>query len=197
MKRKVAGAVLCGGKSRRMGQDKASLRMRPGVSQLDYLLGVLEPFCERRLVCLGPDGAADRDLPSDVMGVRDVEDCEGPMAGVLAALRAAEGLPVLAVACDMPLIEGAALVQILNRRDSEKLATAFVSADGMAEPMFCIYENACLGQLEGLAKEGMYSLRRFLSRVDIERVAPAEGLFLANVNEPAELERIRRRLRSQ
>ena len=187
---------MCGGASRRMGTDKASLQMREGITQLDYLLGLLEPFCEMRAVCIGPASEKERQVPERVLQIRDASDCSGPMAGVIAALREARGGPVLALACDLPFLNASALVQILNRRDSSRLATAFLSADGLPEPLCCVYESACLGPLEALAREGKTSLRRFLENTPIEPVVPADGQVLANVNDASDLQRARGRLGS-
>lgn len=180
-----------------MGVDKANLHMREGVSQLDYLLGILDRFCVGRAVCIGAESKDQRQVPRDVLQLRDAAECSGPMAGVIAALREAGGQAVLVVACDMPLLDEGALVQIVNRRDPDRLATTFVSTDGKPEPMCCIYEGSSLIYLERLAAAGKSSLRRFLSEVEVEEVLPADGVILANVNDVSDLEEARRRLREQ
>ena len=177
-----------------MGADKAAMQMRKGQSQLAYLLDLVEPFCERRALCLGPASAAKRKAPEDVLPLRDVELCSGPMAGVVSALRVAGGTPVLAIACDLPLLTADAVLQLVNRRDPDKLATAFIAGDGRPEPLCCLYEEACLPLLEAAARKGQTSLRRFLIEAEIERVLPASSVFLANVNHRSDLERLRRYL---
>lgn len=194
VKRDILGVVLCGGASRRMGRDKAAMEMRPGVSQLDYLLGLLEPFCEARGICVSREDEREKSVGPEVLRIRDGSQGLGPMAGVIAALEAAGGRAVLALACDMPLLDAGALLQILNRRDPQKQATAFLSADGQPEPLCCVYEASSLGALQSLAAAGKLSLRRYLEDAEIEAVEAAEGAVLANVNDPAELENIRRSL---
>ena len=180
-----------------MGTDKADMEMRVGVSQLDYLLGLLDPFCVQRAVLLGPKSAPERQVEEGVARIRDVESCAGPMAGVIAALKAGEGKAVLVLACDLPLLDAGALLQIVNRRDQDKFATVFVGGDGNPEPLCCLYESRCLRFLEALAGDQKLSLRRFLNEVEIERVLPASGEMLANVNDASELEKVRLRLRPE
>ncbi len=176
--------------------DKALIEVRPRVSQLDYQLGLLEPFCSRLAASVGSASNEDRALPDGVARVFDLPEVEGPMSGLIAALREAAGLPVLAVACDMPFLEPAHLVQLLNRRDARALGTSFLAADGMPDPMCSVYEPSSLPVLEGLAAEGKWSLRRFLLENEIERIEVGKGLFLASVNDPDQLELARRSLGS-
>lgn len=194
MKRDLLGVALCGGASRRMGSDKAALIVRPGVVQLDYVLGLLDLICQQRAASVGRAGGAERLLPSDVARICDAEGIAGPMAGVVAALRFARGKAILVCACDMPYLEARHLVQLVNRRDPEKAATAFLASDGSPEPMCAIYEAACLEQLEARAAQGNQSLRDFLRESSVEPVAVDEPESLASVNDPAALRRARAQL---
>ncbi|MDQ8180430.1 molybdenum cofactor guanylyltransferase [Pelagicoccus sp. SDUM812005] len=194
MKRQVLGVVLCGGKSSRMGADKALVEVRPGVSQLERQLALLETFCLKRAVSVGPQGGPQRSVPLGVAEIYDVEGVRGPMAGLIAALKEADGWPVLAIACDMPYLEVSQLLMLLSRRVPALQATAFLAADGMPDPMCAVYEPAALAELERLAAEGKGSLRRFLQGPQVERLAVEDPLFLASVNDPADLQAARRRL---
>ncbi len=177
-----------------MGRDKASLEVRPGQVQLERQLELLELYCRKLAVSVGPPTRQKRTLPERVAPIEDVEGLEGPMSGVLAALRAAEGWPVLAVACDMPYLEASHLLMLVNRRNPEMLASAFVASDGMPDPMCAIYEASALAELEALAAEGKGSLRRFLQGPRVERIAVEKPLFLASVNDSHDLDAARRRL---
>lgn len=193
MKRDVLGVVLCGGKSSRMGSDKASLEVRPGQRQLERQLELLGRYCRKLAVSVGPLSREKRSLPAEVEAIGDVEGLEGPLSGVLASLRSAEGWPVLAVACDMPFLEASHLLMLVNRRDPDKLASAFVASDGMPDPMCAVYEAAALPELESLAAEGKGSLRRFLQDTRVQRIEVERPLFLASVNDPGDLDAARQR----
>jgi len=190
----VTGALLAGGASRRMGTDKALLEMRPGVRQLDYTLALLRSVCDEVVACVGAGERDNMRLPDGVTAIRDTEDVEGPMAGIMAALEAAGGRAVLAVACDMPYLEEELLKELVAGRDAGKLATAFVAADGKPEPMCAIYEGASLGPLTQLARDHRSSLRAFLDDYSVALIRPDQPGRLASVNDPNELESARRQL---
>ena len=192
MKREILGMVLCGGQSRRMGEDKAELEIRPGLTQLEYSLSLLGQFCLRVSVSVGPQGRHRRGLPDGVEEVFDLEEVEGPFSGVLAGLRRAGGWPLLVVACDMPYLEPAVLLQLVSRRNPQKLATCFVAADGKPDPMCALFEAGSWAALEDLAANGRLSLRRFLEDGMVEKILPADPQFLASVNDPEGLSAARR-----
>lgn len=192
MKRPILGVALCGGRSSRMGADKARLEVRPGITQLEYTAQLLGAVCEE--VALGVGRGADRSsFPAGFRLIEDAAEVDGPMAGVLAALRASAGRPTLVVACDMPYLEARHLVQLVNRRDPEKRATAFLAGDGSPDPMCALYESNCLPALEACARRGWSSLRRFLAETEVERVVADDPAFLASVNDPAALAEARSR----
>ena len=195
MKRKLLGLVMSGGESRRMGRDKASLEVRPGVTQLEYICQLLGKFCERVAVSTGPRERGSIALPDGVESISDVEEIGGPMSGVVAGLRAAAPYGVLAVAVDMPFVETSHLLQLLGRRDETKRASAFVAEDGSPDPMCAIYEAASLPELEKRGQAGRGSLRRYLQGDLVERIALEGPYWLASVNDPRAFEAARERLR--
>lgn len=194
MKRSILGMVLSGGKSRRLGQDKAQLSFHDGMSQLDYMLSLMDAFCDSLAISCRRSQFEERSSRFDAALISDVEGLEGPAAGVLGGLRYAEGRAVLAVACDMPLLNAAALLKLLSLRNPEKLATCFIAGDGKPEPMCAVYEAACLPVLEEWIGNGNFSLRRFLENVDVELIAFNEPQLLASVNTFEDVEAARKRL---
>lgn len=197
MKRAMLGLALCGGASSRMGENKALLEVRPGVTQLEYALGLLGLVCSRVAAGVGRERREDLALPAGVEQVVDEREVGGPMASVLGALRGAGDKAVLVIACDMPFLEASLLVQLVNRRDREAFATAFVAGDGAPEPLCAVYEPRCLAAMEALAREGKTSLRRFLLDVAVERIALERPQLLASVNERSQLEAARRHFASR
>ena len=121
MKRPILGLVLAGGASRRLGRDKALLRFREGENQLDWTLRLLEPFCERLAISCQEHQKAVRRTSIDVELVVDDPAYSGPLAGVIAGLRYAAGEAVLAVACDMPLLDASAVAQVVALTPPESI----------------------------------------------------------------------------
>ncbi len=177
-----------------MGQEKSELEIHPGVTQLEYLLSILNKMCSRTAVSVRKGQA----LTSSELSAKVIEDDEGdkgPMAGVLASLRAAEGLPVLVVACDMPFLDAPVILQLLSRREANKRASCFTGEDGLPEPLCAVYESSALPLLENRLREGRLSLRNFLLDEEVEFIELAKPRLLASVNTPEEADEARQRLR--
>ena len=94
------GAVLAGGAGSRMGEPKALVELagRPLISY--PLSAVAEAGLEPAVVA-----KPDSELPElDCRLIEEPSEPRHPLCGVLAALSAAEGRPVVALACDMPFV---------------------------------------------------------------------------------------------
>jgi len=193
---RLFGLVLAGGASSRMGLDKALAEVREGVPQLDWSLNALSPFCRTVWLSVGNEERCEG-LGFPIEGaVFDEPEVPGPMAGVIAGLKRASGNGIFVLACDMPYLDAAVLLQLKSRRNPESLATCFVGADGRPEPLCAIYESAALAALEDCVGNEWYSLRRFLEESDTERVTPSQSRWLSSVNTPGEMKEAKSRLRS-
>ena len=191
-KDRLYGLVLAGGESSRMGDDKARLEIREGVSQLDWSLRALSPFCHTVWISVRDENRS-KELAIPAEGsVYDEVDIPGPMAGVIAGLKRADGNGIFALACDMPYVDAAALLQLKSRRARDSLATCFLGADGKPDPMCAIYEAAALPELLERVSKEWFSLRRFLEGPQVERVTLSQSQWLASVNTPQDLERAKR-----
>src|SRR5215472_3626417 len=102
----TACIVLAGGRSTRMGSDKALLPL-PGQDRLTFierLVSTLTPLCaETILVARDAAGAANYTFP-DVQIVTDKMPDQGPLMGLYSGLSAIHTQRALVVAVDMPFI---------------------------------------------------------------------------------------------
>ncbi len=181
-------AVLAGGESRRMGQDKAAL-MWQGQTLLERIVQTAQQVAPRVLV-VGRARPASGALDF-VPFLPDAQPGEGPLRGLEAALHFAGRAGVLAVACDMPLLSADALRWLLAQASvaapgAEGLA---VRNSGQWEPLFSVYGAACLPRVRERLAQGQRSLHRL---IDSGGFAAAEappwvGAQLVNVNTPADL----------
>jgi molybdopterin-guanine dinucleotide biosynthesis protein A len=185
---RIAGAILAGGQSRRMGKNKAILdlagtaliertinRMRPQVSEL--ILNVHE-----RTPALGVYGLP---VVADAGG-----DHQGPLAGILAVLRWAEaaGIARIAtVAVDTPFFP-ADLVQRLAAAAQDK-AMAVASSGGRLHPVFGLWGTALASELERQIGKGLRSAQAWVALHDAGvvdwPVMPYDPFF--NINQPADV----------
>ena len=186
----VAGAVLAGGRSRRMGRDKALLEVdgRPMArSVLDALVaaGVGPLFVvggdARRLAALGAALVADR-FPG-----------EGPLGGVITALHhVGEAAPlVLVAACDLPDLDRTVLDPLLEAARSTAAADppqAIVPRAGRLHPACAVWAVSAAPPLRTAYDAGERSLHGALVRVRVE-IVDVPAAPLRNINTPEQLAR--------
>jgi molybdopterin-guanine dinucleotide biosynthesis protein A len=180
----LTGLLLAGGRSERMGADKATLAYA-GEPQVVRAHRVLAQVCTRVLVSVREDQARDKLFTSFEL-VIDQPANAGPAAGLLAAWRVVPGAALLVLAVDLPLVDAAVLERLIAARDPEALATAFVHADGTVEPLCTIWEPAALDRLRAGARNPDLSLRKVLEADTTRRVSLEDAACLKSVNTPEE-----------
>ncbi|MDX1569921.1 MAG: molybdenum cofactor guanylyltransferase [Xanthomonadales bacterium] len=179
----LRGVVLAGGRSRRMGRDKAALTYR-GRTLLDHAVDMLSPFCSDIRVAIAPDQRSDTLRHRHPVVVDPVSD-GGPMAGLLAAFALDPAAAWWALAVDLPFLKPETLGRLAAARGTKPACA--VTHDGRPEPLCAIYEPGAAKPLGDWFDQGNRSLRGWLEAVDAPLV-PAESGELRNLNTP-ELEK--------
>jgi molybdenum cofactor guanylyltransferase len=180
------GLVLAGGRSTRMGRDKAALRYGDGTPQLERAVRLLEQHVARVYVSVRGDQASDV-LRGRYPQIRDRHENLGPIAGLLAAQVEHPEAAWLVVACDLPLLDGATLAYLVARRATTRSATAFRSShDGLPEPLCAIYEPAGTRAIAAWVAAGRNCPRKFLLNADTELLTEPDPRALDNINTPEE-----------
>lgn len=188
----VVGFVVAGGRSRRMGRDKALLPWA-GATLLDHALARLRAACSEVRILSGAEARyADRGVPVDV----DLLAEAGPLAGVCAGLEQAGGRVALFLAVDLPWVP----VELLSRLAElarEFDAAAPVTRDG-AHPLCAAYAPACLAPARRRLQAGQRKMTCFWPDVRVRRLGDSElarfgdpALLLRNVNTPEDYERLK------
>ncbi|HVK04338.1 MAG TPA: molybdenum cofactor guanylyltransferase [Armatimonadaceae bacterium] len=189
-------AVLAGGRSHRMGRDKAALTLDGenggGETLLAHAVRVAREAGAREVLVVGrteaPEGATAA-FGDDIPGM-------GPLGGIATALRHADGLPVLALGCDMPKLTPEAVrwlweasaAQSGEDAAAEGVAAVGGPAGGRIEPLFAVYRAACLPRLGHALGAGALSATQFVAEGRFGRAAvpPEHAAALTNVNTPEE-----------
>jgi len=192
----LIAAVLIGGASRRMGQDKALLQLG-GRSVLARLYELLtDRLGEAWIVGRRLPG---EDLPRCARWHLDLQPGQGPLGGVATALTiAASAGPArgaCVVACDMPAMGGELLDHLLGARNRGAPATVLVHpATHQVEPLGAVYEADSLGPIQEALASGQRSAVRLLESIPAHRVQVPPSLAdqLANANTPEEWETFRK-----
>ena len=162
--------VMAGGKSQRMGGDKATTLLGEQ-TLLQRVVDIVEPlFGELRISVREPRV----DLPWPQIGDRHQD--AGPLAGLCAALEEVDTPWIFALATDMPFVEPA-LIELLAQRRAGFDAVVPV-ADGHPQPLAAFYSATCLETIRALldADDGQRSLRAALDRLNVCYVGESDLL---------------------
>lgn len=182
----VYGLVLAGGRSRRMGRDKALLE-RDGQTQLAYMTNLLGDCLDRVFVSTRRDQTADV-VRAAFDQIVDRYDDIGPVAGILTALTEYPDVDWLVVACDLPNVDAATINFLLQHRSAEHPFTAFVSShDGLPEPLCALYRAGSASLVKQFVDEGTVCPRKILLRSDSRLLKQPNPRSLDNVNTPDDL----------
>ena len=184
---KVLGLVLAGGKSRRMGSDKASLVV-DGRTQLERAIGLLEEHLNEVFVSTRP-GQRDDPLRSRFARIVDRYDDLGPVAGILSAMDERPEAAWLVLACDLPNIDSTTISFLLESASPDHPATAYISInDGLPEPLCAMYRPAARSVIERFVADGVKCPRKMLINSPtclLEQPSPGA---LHNINTPDDLD---------
>jgi molybdenum cofactor guanylyltransferase len=175
----VLGAVLCGGRSSRMGTDKASLVVG-GVAMARRVADALAAGGCSPVIAVGgsPSLAASLGLAH----LPDAFPGHGPLGGIITA--ATQETPVVVAACDLPGLTPttvSALIAALDRHHAAVARTA------RPEPLCAAWSRFAIDQLDVRFGQGERAVYRCLDGLDVGWVAVADD-ELRNVNTPDDLE---------
>ena len=188
---KTVAVIMAGGKSSRMGQDKALLPVdgRPRLSVLaERWRGVFDGLM------ISAD-TRERFAGLDLSGARIVEDVRpgaGPMAGLEAVMTAVPAHRYFLTAVDLPFGDPALAVELAGRMGDADACLIQRTGRGW-EPLFALYARSCLPAISAALNRGERSFYRgLLPRVTVREV-PEESLpgfcldrLLLNANTPDE-----------
>ncbi len=170
--REASAIILAGGKSTRMGQDKATLRW--GQSDiLHFLVRALQCICQDMIVVSN----RPRQLPGYVRVVADIIPDQGPLSGIHAGLCYANYPHAFVTACDMPFIVPE-VVRLLM--DKSRGWDAVVPVYGhKQQPLFASYGKNCIPVIEELLSKGERRVSSLLAKVRCLHLSEAEWLPMA------------------
>lgn len=183
----VWGCVLIGGRSSRMGTPKHLIELG-GQSWVERTVAVLGQVVEQVVVAGGGELPPSlRTLPR----VADIAELGGPLAGILAVLRAYPAVSWLVVACDQPDMHPDALRWLLSSRAPGVLAVLpDIAGNGRVEPLLAYYDQAMRPVLEEMAASGHRRMNRLQSVAGVISPCPPAHLHGSwlNINTPGELD---------
>lgn len=171
------GLVLCGGKSTRMGMDKAFISYH-GSPQFMHTTQLIKPLCSNVFISCNTN--QKQILESGLPIIEDELDFAnlGPLTGLLSYYRKENNTPVLLTGCDYPNTAIQTYLKLLHARDEETDVVCYRHPEtGYDEPLLAVYESSALCKLNEWWSQGNQSLRLFLQTLNVKRLKPT------NINE--------------
>lgn len=200
---KIAGIVLAGGASRRMGTDKAALEL--GNSRvLDIIARELSSMTSQVYIATG--SVSREDMDSEYINVKDIYPGSGPLAGMQAGMLRGEADLYVVVSCDIPLIRAellSAMVRVLEVSLDSGIQALVPQIKGQIHPLAAVYHHSLIDMLETQLREDNRRVRDALSKISVRYVteseleattgipaAQIEEMFI-NMNEKEDYERVK------
>ena len=182
----LTGMILAGGKARRMGgQDKGLIPYR-GRPLIAHVLGRLAPQVDA--VLINANRSRDQYAQFGHPVIVDAEDgFLGPLAGILAGLRAAQTELLLCVPCDSPQISPDLAVKLASPFTQAAVRISVASCGGRLQPVFAMLHTGLSDALDDFLCHGGRKIDEFYGAQGFEEVSFENPKEFRNINTCEEL----------
>ena len=181
----ITGAILAGGESSRMGQDKALLEL-DRKSFIQRIAEVLQEVVEC-VIIVSDHGERYGFLRLPIY--EDIYKNCGPLAGIHSALTNATTEGVFIVSCDMPFLSPEVIRYVIDSKSCDDV-TLLSTRNGF-QPLCGLYKRGCLPTIEDHLKQGQCSVLQCLQEMQTTTLSPQFTNIphpLMNVNTPGDYE---------
>ena len=182
----MIAAIQAGGRSSRMGEDKAWMLL-DGRPMIEHVLRAARPVAEQLAIVVhpaNPNLARYAQLAArwNTELLDDLHDHRGPLGGIETVLRqCVKEESALILACDLPFVTAEFLQRLCAIHTSEKHDLT-VPLDQAERPQMlaAIYAATCLPQVSAMLAANELKAQWLQARVNMRRVHFAEYSYLAN-----------------
>lgn len=178
----TSGAVLTGGRSRRMGADKALLSLESG-SMIDHMVETLEGAVDDVRLVGGDIGH------SRVETVADRYPDEGPLGGVVSALDATDAELTAVVGCDLPRLTSAVVLGLIDATRETGADYAIPLIGGRRQWHCAVWTNRCTSRLSRSFDDGIRSFRPAVAGLRECAVLLSDPRIFDDIDTPEDYER--------
>ncbi len=187
----AAGIILVGGRSTRMGSDKALLPLpgKPELTFVEHLAALLVAQCSEVVLVVRDKEQAAMYKDSGLSVLTDETPNGGPLMGLYSGLRAIQATHALVIAVDMPFVLPEMITFLLSQFLDEHLLMPVVNA--MPQVLLAVYPRSLLPFIEERLRAGRRDPRslldvapvRFIDETQLRAIDPQLRSFV-NVNTP-------------
>jgi len=183
----MTGIVLSGGENRRMGVNKAFLKI-DGIPMVEHVLRVLKGIFDKIIIVTN---APHLYTMYDVKVVTDASDKRCPLTGIYSGLLNASDEYNFIVACDMPFLNAGLISYMIGLAEGYDIVMPRIGE--LSEPLHAVYRRGLVPVIENRIKQnvrqikGIFSesLVRYVTEEEIDRYDRERRSFI-NLNTPSE-----------
>ena len=184
----LTGMILAGGKARRMGGQDKGLISYQGRPLIAHVLERLVPQVETILI--NANRSHDQYAQFGHPVIADAKNgFLGPLAGILAGLRAAQTELLLCAPCDSPKISPDLAAKLEAPFTQETTRISVASCDGRLQPVFAVLHTGLSEALEDFLRRGGRKIDEFYGAQGFEEVPFEDPEEFQNINTYEELKR--------
>lgn len=184
----VAAFILAGGKSTRMGEDKAFLKLQ-NQTLLERALELARAVC----TTIGIIGSATK-FSAFAPVIEDIFPGQGPLAGIHAGLKNSHADLNLILAVDLPFMDPRFLQHLISQARASKAIVTVPRCAGGWQPLCAVYRREFASTAENSLREGRNKIDPLFARVPTQVVDDSDLLQLGlspeifhNLNTPEDL----------
>jgi len=182
------GIILCGGKSSRMGQNKALLKIKDKYI-ISYVIEMLQPFCDEIILSTNTNEL-------DFLGYKTVNDIFeniGPIAGIFSSLLESKNTKNVILSCDTPFVNELLIHEMFSYLHTHDVVLP--ELNGYLQPMTGVFKKDIIPMINTEIQKGNNIPPRIFEKCNLKKLkieANAryyhEHLFF-NINKPEDFEK--------
>ena len=190
---KASSVILAGGISRRLGRDKALVKVG-GIPLICRVMDTMNEFARETVVVVNTfDRIRELPLPKAVIPAVDIYPDTGALGGIYTGISESKEEWSFVFSCDMPFINLELLRFMLSVKKGFDIVVPLV--DGRPEPTHALYNKSCLSHIQQRIEESDLKITNFfrtvrvmyLSDEDLDRIDPERQSFF-NINTQEDLD---------
>ncbi len=192
---KLSVAIIAGGKSVRMGRDKALVKLA-GKPLIQHVIERSQNLGQTETILIANQPERYRHLGLPVFS--DVCPNKGSLGGIYTALSYAQNPHTLVIACDMPFIK-TELLRFMIAQINDAIDIVVPRVDGYPQGLHAIYSQSCRQPIQEQLAANRLKVIRFYDRMRVRYLDEADyapydvdGRSFVNLNTPAELQQARK-----
>lgn len=192
----MTGIILAGGKSTRLGEDKAFIKL-DSATLLEAVLATVQKVVAEIIIVANKLKKFADFLSPEIQIIQDKIPYQGPLGGILAGLEASNDLYNLIVPCDAPFLKEELLKELLSQADGYDAVVPKINKK--LEPLIAVYSKRCVEPIRASLEKKNFRIVSFFDRVNIKYVTTdiinkcdRDKLSFFNINTKKDLEKARR-----